>query len=802
MADTYPMPSLSAEKRVELLLQQLDELPTLPAVAVRLLEQTADNHTELKDVAAVLGSDPSLSAHVLQLCHRADLGVRTPVTSVEQAVRLMGFDELRRMVLAVSVFQVFQTGEATVSPFNTQEFWRHSLAVACCTETLSRVVELDDAIDPADAFLAGLLHDIGKIALHVMLPKSYARVVDGVDLLRGNIADLERSVIGLDHLMVGKRLAERWGLPKSLTEVIWLHGQRPAAMPDTVGQPQLVNLVSLADELVRGQHLGYSGNYTPSDPGLWSTELGLKPQQLTAVLNNLGEAMTPHAALLGLDQSTTGAVYVQALSRANQELGRVTHQLSVKNRKLAGRAKCFDSMASFHQHLRPDATAAVVLRAISASATDALTPSPGTPGEGRGEGDFERRTTLDNPKNHPHPSPLPEYREREQETPVAIFSTPPSADYAEVHLPNDQIAIVDFPDRPQAYAVGVGPVLTADALLEPILDAVSPQLHNDKRFWIALHADGHCIGGVVWGAPAGEAERLGTVAPELLALAHDWALALRAAQVRDDGRRLSEQLVDANRRLSGAETELARARAMLTVGEMAAGAAHEMNNPLAVISGRSQLLASQLTDAKQKQAATLIHDQSQRLSDIITELMEFARPPAPSPSAVSLADVVEDAVTQAKVHSAPADRSINATLTSVPLVRVDAGQTAEAIAELIANAIEATDSATGRIELHAAYDAVSSRVVLTITDNGCGMDDRTLAKAFDPFFSAKPAGRRRGMGLPKAMRWLEASGGSVRLERRNGPGAVARVLLPVAIGTIDRTESGAPPAVANRKVAT
>ena len=800
MADTNPMASLAAEKRVELLLQQLDELPTLPAVAVRLLEETAGHHSELKDVAAVLGSDPSLSAHTLQLCHRADLGVRGIVTTVEQAVRLIGFDELRRMVLAVSVFQVFQVGDAVDSPFNTQEFWRHSLAVACCAEALARVANLDSSVDPADAFLAGLLHDIGKIALHVILPKSYARVVDGVELLRGNIADLERSVIGLDHLMVGKRLAERWGLPQMLTDVIWLHGQRSTAMPDSVGQPRLVNLVSLADEMVRGQHLGYSGNYTPSDPGLWSTELGLTPQQLTAVLNGLGESMTPHAAMLGLDQSTTGAVYVQALTRANQELNRVSQQLSAKNRKLAGRAKCFQSMASFHQHLRPDATASVVLRAIASSAADALTPSTGTPGEGRSEGDFERRAVTGKPENHPHP--LPEYQKRRQEVSVAIFSTPPSADFAEVHLPDEQLTILDFPNRPQAQAVGVGPVLAADANLEPILDVVSPQLSDDKRFWIALHADGHCIGGIVWGAPPGEAERLGTIAPELLALAHDWALALRAAQVRDDGRRLAEQLVDANRRLSGAETELARARAMLTVGEMAAGAAHEMNNPLAVISGRSQLLASQLTDAKQKQAATLIHDQSQRLSNIITELMEFARPQPANPAAASLADVVSEAIHLAKARSNPADRNINATLTSVPLIRVDAGQTAAAIAELIANAIEATDSVTGRIELHAAYDAVSSRVVLTITDNGCGMDDRTLSKAFDPFFSAKPAGRRRGMGLPKAMRWLEASGGSVRLERRSGPGAVARVLLPVAVGTIDRTESGAPPAVVNRKVAT
>ncbi len=80
-----------------------------------------------------------------------------------------------------------------------------------------------------------------------------------------------------------------------------------------------------------------------------------------------------------------------------------------------------------------------------------------------------------------------------------------------------------------------------------------------------------------------------------------------------------------------------------------------------------------------------------------------------------------------------------------------------------------------------AIDPYSSRVVVTVTDNGCGMDDHTVKRAFDPFFSAKPAGRRRGLGLPKALRWIEASGGSIRLESRLGIGTRAVALLPAAI---------------------
>jgi signal transduction histidine kinase len=99
---------------------------------------------------------------------------------------------------------------------------------------------------------------------------------------------------------------------------------------------------------------------------------------------------------------------------------------------------------------------------------------------------------------------------------------------------------------------------------------------------------------------------------------------------------------------------------------------------------------------------------------------------------------------------------------------------------VIENAIHATDPQTGQIEIHAAYDPYSTRVVVTVADNGCGMDENTVKRAFDPFFSAKPAGRRRGLGLAKALRWIEASGGSIRLESLPGQGTRSILLLPAS----------------------
>lgn len=748
-------------KRVDLILQQLDELPTLPSVAVRVLELTTSDTSSLNEVAGLLSSDPSLASRILQLVHRADLGVRGEVNSVDRAISLLGFEAVRSAVLAISVFGTFTSSAPAGGQFSREEFWKHCIAVACCAELLAGSMPASNgrAIAPADAFICGLLHDLGKVALDAVLPKSFGRVVEAAELLRGNIADVERSVIGLDHMVVGKRLAERWNLPASIRDVIWLHGQHPQALPAQGANQRLVNLVTLADLLVREQHLGYSGNYSFSLPRpALLTSTGLTQNHVESAMAALVGQIEPRAKALGLGQASSAELYQQALAQANRELGRVSTQLASKNRRLSIRAKFFDALSGFQANLRPDAPPQAVLQAIARTAVGLLGVRQ-----------------------------------------AAAFSLPPAQTYADAVIGDAQgqiiqNALIEPPvnepsARPPVPAPGDGPVMPAAAGLEWLVEPLSPRLDHAQRYWICLETDGVCIGGVVWGGEAGEAQRLAPQVQELAAIANGWSLALRTAQIRDEARALAEQLAEANRQLQTAQAEITRSKMMISIGEMAAGAAHEMNNPLMVISGRSQLLAQQMADPRHKAMAHLIHEQSHRLSAIITELMDFAKPEPPQPSEIELAEVVERALHEAKAHGNSDDRDFEVTMGDVPTVMVDPRQVSAAVAEMIDNALHATEpgasgglpaGAAGRIALHGAFDAYSGRVVLTISDNGCGMDQETIKRAFDPFFSNKPAGRRRGMGLAKALRWIEASGGSIRLESRPGQGTRAVVLLPAA----------------------
>ena len=130
------------DKRVELILQQLQQLPTLPSVAVRVLEVTGRDDSSAQQVVDLISSDPSLTAKILQLVHRADAGVRGEVNSVERAVVLLGFEAVRSAVLAVSVFQTLDPHEERKEGrFNREHFWKHSIAVACCAELLAQVAD-------------------------------------------------------------------------------------------------------------------------------------------------------------------------------------------------------------------------------------------------------------------------------------------------------------------------------------------------------------------------------------------------------------------------------------------------------------------------------------------------------------------------------------------------------------------------------------------------------------------------------------------------------------------------------------
>ncbi len=743
----------------EVVLSYLETLPTLPAVALRVLAVTAERDSGARDVVELVRNDQSLTAKLLSVANSAASGVSQPVQTLEQAIPLIGFAAVRSTVLATSVFGCFPESaeDGDGGAFDRREFWKHALGVACAAKRLAQV-RRDLDVDAEDAFVAGLLHDLGKVAFDAVFPKAYDRVATHANQTRGDIADSERSILGADHNIAGRRLAERWHLPTMLQEVIWLHHLSTETLPASVSCPALIRLVQLADTIVREQRIGYSGNHVfYESSAVIADRLGFDSDQITDVTTSLAHDVATQAALLGLEGETAEALYVKAMTRANSELGRLNAELLTRNRRLAAGARYFRAIGDFERQLTDWADPTAVVVALCQAAASALQ---------------QPRVVV--------------FGLRQNNAAIDLCWTGPSEQdhgHSTQSVPNDlTLWLEETQQQMDALAMPVPrPIHT---LLDPILGPAGRGM-----VWLLpiLH-ERRLAGGIVYSSDADERSRLAEESEELRSFLTGLGLALGRANAQTAARRLSEDLADTNRRLQQTQKELLRTRTLSMIAEMAAGAAHELNGPLTVISGRAQILEGAIKDADGSRALQTIVGKAHECSRIVTELMDFARPRSPSPQRVDLAELFETLRAEwLQETGRPASTiAVDVVASSAPehsadgalYVHADPDQLRLVVRELLANAVAALDSDTGAVKLHAVPAEQGSSVRITVSDNGCGMEPAVRDRAFDPFFSHRDAGRSRGLGLARVHRVVEAHNGRIWLDSRVGEGTAAHVVLP------------------------
>jgi len=260
------------------------------------------------------------------------------------------------------------------------------------------------------------------------------------------------------------------------------------------------------------------------------------------------------------------------------------------------------------------------------------------------------------------------------------------------------------------------------------------------------------------------------------------AAALALVGQRDRAEQREQEFATVAQALAAARQALGEARTLSAVAELAAGAAHELNNPLAVISGRAQILRDQGPDEAARRTGALIAEQAQRISDMLSGLLEFASPPRPRLEPTDPAAALRAAAAAFRASEHPQAAAARVDIegdASVPAVDVDRRHLGVILAELLANAATA-GAPRPHIAVRAEAVAEGRRVRLIVRDQGPGMDEATRAQAFTPFFSAQPSGRRRGLGLPRARRYAEVNGGRLWLDSRPGEGTRAVLELPAA----------------------
>jgi signal transduction histidine kinase len=212
------------------------------------------------------------------------------------------------------------------------------------------------------------------------------------------------------------------------------------------------------------------------------------------------------------------------------------------------------------------------------------------------------------------------------------------------------------------------------------------------------------------------------------------------------------------------------------LAEFAAGAGHEINNPLTVIAGRAQLLLREEADPERRHALALMNAQAMRIYEMIADMMLFARPPQPQIERFDAVQSIDNLVADLQTAAARQETVLTRTGLLEPLeIEADPTQIAVALRALVQNALEALGNG-GRITVE--LQTTAEALLIGVCDDGPGISAEERRHIFDPFFSARQAGRGLGLGLSKCWRIVTNHGGKVEVESTPGQGAKFTITLP------------------------
>lgn len=241
------------KNRRRITIQSIQDLPTLSTVITKMVEMLDSQEASPKELGDLIAQDQSILSAILKLVNSAFYGFPRKITSVHQAVVILGFGTVKSIALGASIFKAKpRKGEKEV--FDRNALWVHSLGVATASKLLAQKTGYGDA---DEAFVAGLLHDVGKVVFDAQFPAEFREVVEKAEDENILLLEAEREVLGLDHAEAGQILLFKWQLPLPVVNAVGFHHDLEKA-PATY--QRLAAIVHLADIICRKLKIGSGGD--------------------------------------------------------------------------------------------------------------------------------------------------------------------------------------------------------------------------------------------------------------------------------------------------------------------------------------------------------------------------------------------------------------------------------------------------------------------------------------------------------------------------------------------------------------
>jgi len=291
-ADPLPAEELRVAA-LEKLFDRIGEVSSLPTVVMRILEVVNDESTGGDDLLRAIGGDPALATRILRTVNSASYGLRRVVTDLKSAINLLGFREIRNLALTVYVARSFKEGVG-YRTYSREALWNHMVAVATAAKLVAKV---SGRANGDEAYLAGLLHDLGFILIDQHIHHRFRKVIDALNENALTCA-IEHEALGFDHTEIGEFVARKWRFPTQVTDAIRYHHTPGAYRGEHQG---IVYAVSVANYLVSRSGITSLGvaNVAMPDQAAFAG-LSIQNEQLRSICEQLEESLDAASTIAGV----------------------------------------------------------------------------------------------------------------------------------------------------------------------------------------------------------------------------------------------------------------------------------------------------------------------------------------------------------------------------------------------------------------------------------------------------------------------------------------------------------------------
>ena len=238
-----------SKKSVSAIIKKIEAMPTLPTVTFQVMELTGDSKSSANDLMKIISADISLTTKILKIANSPFYGLTREISSLQHALTVLGFKEIRNLVISTVAVENFKDLEQD-GKFDVKKFWKHSF----CCGLAAKIIATSFMNKGNELFVAGLLHDIGKLVIYIAFPDEFMKQQEAMSSLKLKYLSFsaEKNFFAMSHDEVGMKLLQRWMFPEDLIAAVGFHHQPQFAFGDHL-YPIVVHVADILSHIYEVQ---------------------------------------------------------------------------------------------------------------------------------------------------------------------------------------------------------------------------------------------------------------------------------------------------------------------------------------------------------------------------------------------------------------------------------------------------------------------------------------------------------------------------------------------------------------------